>query len=186
MQKPLAENCLSGTPAHRKAAALVYSSNLHLADCRKFCEEGLIKLFNDTDEKVRKQAAQCFIDLDQRHLANYSNLIEAFIDSPAFLNKSFALIQLFTKTEKGGFDEQLAFKVCQRFVEIATSEVSNRLNGYSTQFKNISQIIVQIYSQTRNSKLKSDCLNIIDCLYQFNVYGLEEATKEYDRRGDFS
>jgi hypothetical protein len=186
--QPLAENCLSGTPAHRKAAALVYSSNLHLADYREFCEESLIKLFNDPDEKVQEQAAQCFINLyqHQQSLADYSSLIEAFLDSSAFFQNRLPLIRLFTKPEQGIFDEQVAFKVCQRFVEIATSEFSDRLDGYSIQFENISQIIVKIYSQTRNDDLKSDCLNIIDCLYQFNVYGLEKATKEYDTRGDFS
>ncbi|WP_203427689.1 ATP-binding protein [Rippkaea orientalis] len=178
----LAENYLSGklsTPAHRKAAAFIYINNLRQADHREFCEQKLIQLFNDTNQEVQEQAAGFFSNLEPQDLTNYPKMIEAFINSSVFVKKSFHLLHLFTTIDK--FDKQLAFKVCQRFVNVFLLESPNRNGGYSNQLQYVSQIIIQIYSQTRDSKLQSSCLDVIDNLYRYMVDELNQATQEYDR-----
>lgn len=178
----LAENYLSGkssTPAHRKAAALIYIANLRQAEYREFCENQLIELFNDPNEEVREESARFFSNLEPQDLTNYPKMIEAFINSSVFLKNSFHLLRLFTTIDK--FDEKLGFKVCQRFVNVFLSEGGDRNGGYSNQLKYVSQIIIQIYSQTRDSNLQSSCLDVIDNLYRYRVYGLDKATEEYDR-----
>ncbi len=115
----------------------------------------------------------------RQDLTNYPKIIEAFIKSSVFLKNSFHLLHLFTTVEK--FDEKLAFKVCQRFVDVFILEGGDRNGKSSNQLQYVSQIIVQIYSQTRDYNLQSNCLDVIDNLYRYRVYGLDKATKEYDR-----
>lgn len=174
--QPLAEEYLSGTPAHRKGAALIYRSNFHLSKYRELCEKSLIQLFNDPDKEVQKEVARFFNDLDDEKLANSDKLIEAFINSSVFLDNSFHLLQSLTEAAK--FDQEIALKVCERFVEVFITESGG---GYASESEDVGKITEKIYSQTRDSGLKSRCLDIFDRLYELGAYGLDQVTQEYDR-----
>ncbi|NEO98274.1 MAG: ATP-binding protein [Symploca sp. SIO2E9] len=75
----LAEICLTGTEAHRQAAAEIFVANLRHAYWREFCENALIQLFNDSSKEVRSQAAKCFWHFEGEQLGEYLSLVEAFI-----------------------------------------------------------------------------------------------------------
>ncbi|NES80248.1 MAG: hypothetical protein F6K10_01450 [Moorea sp. SIO2B7] len=57
--KPLAEQCLSGTDNHCKAAAKVYAANLAKADYRAFCEQSIIKLLGYKDCCLQADISKC-------------------------------------------------------------------------------------------------------------------------------
>lgn len=191
--QPLAEKYSLAKPTCQKSAALIYSANIHLADYQETCKKYLSDLFYDEDKEVQRQASRCFLNLDNDDIADFSKLIENFIRSPAFLNNSDILMELLKYKNRGDLNTfnvpfalnrkhfSLAFKICQTFLDTVTSQALDHLEGHSTTLQDISQIMVQIYSQTRDSRLQSNCLDVIDNLYRYRVYGLDKAIEEYDR-----
>ncbi|WP_027845854.1 hypothetical protein [Mastigocoleus testarum] len=180
----LAELCLSGTETHRAAASEIFIKYLREARFREFCENALIQLFHDSNVAIRSQAAKCFLLFEEEQLGEYVSLIEAFVDSPAFTNNSRDLLRALEKTSAKLPD--VTFRVCDRFLQNLQSdnpEVRNR-----TVFANeVSKLIVRLYSQTKNEKLRSPralrsrCLDLIDNMSQMGVYGLNEALQGIER-----
>ncbi|HAX79147.1 MAG TPA: hypothetical protein DCY88_25805 [Cyanobacteria bacterium UBA11372] len=169
----LAELCLSGTEDHKQAAAQVFVANLRQARFRDFCEQALIQLFHDSNEKVHSQAARCFLDFEADQLGEYVSLIEAFVDSPSFITHYDNLIGALGKTTAKLPD--VTCRVCDRFLDI----VATRTRGlYAPE---ISQLLVRVYSQSKNQQLQKDCLDLIDRMYQMEIDGLAEAITEYER-----
>src|SRR5205085_797808 len=82
--RPAAEICLAGAEPHRTGAAQVFAVNLREARFRKFCEDKLVTLFNDSSEKVRSAASRCFSELEHDELGEHVGLADAFIASEAF------------------------------------------------------------------------------------------------------
>src|SRR3712207_7413575 len=60
-----------------------YTTLFRSARYRSVCEEGLISLFDDDGEVVRREAARCFFRFRERELEDYRGLIRAFVDSQA-------------------------------------------------------------------------------------------------------
>ncbi|MBD2394499.1 hypothetical protein H6G11_09565 [Cyanobacterium aponinum FACHB-4101] len=183
----LAQTCLSKTKVHRKTAAFVYASNLHLAEHKELCENALIKLFDDTDEEVRSQASRCFVNINknQQNINNYINLIRHFINSKAFeknynellyLVKNNPLIDISADTEIKKLPFDISYELCQKYIAMIESSYINRENYFNQE---INQILINIY--TTNTEFKNKCLDLIDKMFQLNTYGIEKVMQEYDR-----
>ena len=52
--------------------------------------------------------------------------------------------------------------------------------SYLRDADKISQLLIRLYSQSKR-KMRSQCLDLIDCLCEMNVYGLDRALLEYER-----
>ncbi|MGL5803826.1 MAG: hypothetical protein ACRC11_00015, partial [Xenococcaceae cyanobacterium] len=174
----LADYCLSGTITHRKAAAEIFVANLKSAHHRQYCENTLITLFNDSEKDVRSQAARCFYKFEEDELKDYTNLIEKFVQSPAFETDSYDLIYALENTTAKL--PETTYLVCDRFVENMLAGQSQEL-GLGTNASTIAELLVRLYSQTTDKKLQSKCLDLIDRLFEMNVYGLDNALHEYER-----
>ncbi len=173
----LAQECLFGGVEHRQSAALVYASNLRFANFKQFCEKGLIDLFHDSDQKVRFEAARCFLEIKEEDLSNYINLIDKFIDSPAYKTYDYLITQSLYK-QNGQLPEKINYKICKNFID---KIVKTRNTSESVNTQDISKLLIQIYSQSQNLQFQSDCLDLIDQMIQIRAYGLDTAIESYER-----
>ncbi|MBD2014993.1 ATP-binding protein [Microcoleus sp. FACHB-53] len=176
----LAELCLSGTEAHRIAAAEIFVANLRNAHLREFCENILIQLFNDLSEEVRSQAARCFLHFEGEELTNYISLVEAFVDSPAFTANHYNLIRALEETT-AKLPDEATYRVCDRFLDGIESDAPNTRNRSFIDANQISQLLLRLYTQTKNQALQSSCLDLVDRMAQMEVYGLDQALTQYER-----
>ncbi|KAB8330402.1 hypothetical protein SD80_032020 [Scytonema tolypothrichoides VB-61278] len=173
-----AELCLSGTEIHRAATAEIFATNLRTAYFREFCEKALIQLFHDSNVAIRSQASECFLHFEGEELGEYINLVKAFVDSPAFTNNTRDLFDALERTSAKLPD--VTFQVCDRFLQNLKSdnpEIRNR-----TIFADeVTKLLVQLYRQSKKEDLRSRCLDLVDCMAQMGVYGLNEALQEFER-----
>jgi len=175
----LAELCLSGTETHRIAAAEIFVTNFRIAHFRKFCEDTLIRLFQDASEQVRSQAARCFLHFEGDELGDYISLVEAFVDSRAFYNDDYNLIHALEKTT-AKLPNEVTYRVCDRFLEGLRSDDADVRERGSIKADEVSQLLLQLYSQ-KDPNLKLRCLDLIDFMTQMEVYKLAEVLTQYDR-----
>jgi len=175
----LAELCLSGTETHRIAATEIFVANFRQAHFREFCENVLIKLFQDSAEPVRFQAANSFLHFEGDELGDYISLVEAFVDSPAFSSDDYNLIRALEKTT-AKLPEAVTYGLCARFLEgLRSDDADARLRG-SIKADKVSKLLLQLYSQSKDKELQLHCLDLIDFMTQMEVYGLAEALTQYD------
>lgn len=176
----LAEVCLSGTEAHRMAAAEIFVANLHKAHFREFCQKTLIQLFKDSSEEVRSQAARCFLHFEGEELGNYISLVEAFVDSVAFTTDPKQLIYALEKTTAQL--PNVTYQICKRFLlENLNSDDIELRNRHQVRAGKVSKLLVPLYSQSKDKNLQSNCLDLIDLMTQKEVYGLAETLMQYER-----
>ena len=123
--KHLMECCLRGTDYQRLGASQVFAANVKVKP--DFCKYKLMDFFSDQDEQVRKEAAGCFRHLIEEDLDEFADLIEAFIESPAFDLDSHDLIWAMKKAT--GKLPEIIYKVCKRFVDSTniSAECNSRL-----------------------------------------------------------
>lgn len=169
----LALRCLSGTEAQRTAAAEIFVANLRKAHVSSFCSDALVQLFNDPDEKVRSQAAKCFFGFEGEQLGEYISLIEAFVQSPAFTADYEDLIHALEMTTARL--PGVTYLVCERFLEDFSSDEAEVRNRRGARADVVSQLLVRVYSQSKDQTLQSRCLDLIDRMTQVAVYELAQA-----------
>lgn len=176
---PLAERSLSGSEPQRVGAAEIFTSHLRLASFRNFCEQALFQLCNDPSEKVHSQIATCFNEFEGGQLGDYGRLIEAFVQSPAFVTNPYFLIHaLETTTAKL---PEITCLVCETFFE---RMCANDLNLYGQSIVRadvVGKLLLRVYSQQREKALQTRCLNLIDRMLQFGEYSLNQVLAEYNR-----
>lgn len=174
-----AERCLCGTDLHRISAAEIFVANLRTANFRKFCETGLTQLFNDPDERVREQAAKCFFRFEGEELSEYVNLIEAFVDSPAFETDCSHLIDALKETTAKLPD--ITCLVCEKFINsfgLTSADIRTRSAGDASE---VSELLIRVYSQSKDETMRSRCLDLVDCMIQMGAYGLHQALQQFER-----
>jgi len=171
--RPLMDSCLSGNEHLRVGAAEVFASNVK-AD-PDFCKDKLIKFFSDPNLQVRGEAASCFRHLAEEDLVKFTDLIEAFNESPAFKSDIEDLIGMLDKATRKL--PGIVYKVCKKFME---SSVSSSNRNYSLEV-HASELILRLYSQIVDKDLQVNCLNLIDFMIENDVYRIKRELSNYDR-----
>lgn len=174
----LVDICLNGNVVHRTAAAEIFRANLHSAYFRQYCENNLIPLFSDPDEQVRKEVSRCFSKFEGDGLANYTNLIEKFVNSPAFSTSCDSLIRALEKTTAKL--PEITCLVCEKFVDSFGIQSGDIRTGSAGDSRIISKLLIRVYSQNvRKDELQSRCLNVVDRMLEIGSYGLDKALSNY-------
>jgi len=177
--RPLAEKCLSGTEAQREGVAEVYSANLRTARYRSVCEDALAKLFNDESEKVRSAASKCFFRLGEDQLGQYVNVIDAFVQSDAFVAEHRRLIHALEQTTAELPQESIL--TCERFLDVVGGDAADIQTSAAGHANDVVQILVRTYNQSRNPKMQARCLNLFDRMAELEIYGVTRALDQYER-----
>ncbi len=174
-----AARCISGTKSHRLGAAEIYAANLKSNEHKAVCEKNLAKLFSDPEAEVIRVAARCFWDFKGRALGNHKDLIKEFIASPAF---EFQHDPLFWALEESTATmNEVILLASERAFELmgkATGDVRGAAVGTS---RSIAKLIVRVLDNPSNNSEKERCLNIVDDMERYGLYGMDEIRQRYDR-----
>jgi hypothetical protein len=175
----LAEQCLRGDEAQRLGVAEVYSANVGRSAFREICSAGLVPLFRDDSEAVRGEAASFPRHVQEDAIAALGDLIERFVNSPAFVKDSFSLIHALENAPAQLPEATLL--VCQRFVERVGPEAGDIRSSVAMEASTISKLLVRVYTQSRDEEFRTRCLNVIDQLVAIGAFGLGDALAAVER-----
>lgn len=176
----LAEKAIAGSVEARRGAAAVAEGNLLDAKHRAWCEETLIRLFSDTDEEVRDATAHCFWQLWRKPhipLTDYSALIEAFLQSPAFTTDPSFLLHALEDTKARIPDQVL--HICETFVQRCADEARDISTGIAGDEHTVGKLVFRAIAQLSNHEVQLRAVAVIDGMC---LEGLDSAAKHL---GDF-
>ena len=176
---PMAELCLSGTEAQRIGAAQVMAANVKTATYRSFCEEALIKLFNDAAEDVRVAASDCFRQFEGDQLGGYDALIGKFVESKAFPDNYHQLLRPMEQTTAK--IPAVILSACERFINIAGPEAADIRTRQAGEVNSVIQLTMRVYQQNSEKEVQARNLDLIDRLMELGVYGINEAMENFER-----
>lgn len=170
------EKVLQRDEVSRAAVAYIDASNLHREDCAELSRTRLMRFFADPSKKVREQAARCFRQLNDEQLSHEVNLINSFIESPAFEANATSLLM---KLE--GSVAQLPDIIC-RIPERAVSMYKNRDRTEPMESRwwtdRMATLVLRLHEQTADPNIKKRCLDVIDSMIELNFGGVGvELTK---------
>lgn len=166
--KELEDEVLHGDASHRLGVAQIASANIAMSECRAWCEAKLAVLFNDSDARVRREAASCFSRLTDEALDTYGDLIEAFCGSTAFENGSFWLVNALEKSV--GRLPGMTCMVCERYLERGAGETFD-----------VAKLIFRTYQQHQNDEWTERSLDLIDRLCLEWHLGAGHELEQFDR-----
>ncbi len=175
----LAQRCLNGIEADRIGAAQVFAANLRSARYRAYCEGALIALFNDSAKKVREEAARCFSHFKDDELAAYTDLINNFVFSEAFMDNHRNLFHAMEETTAKL--PEITCAVCERFLETSGVDAADVRTHAAAESYQVTELLVRTYRQYQNEAVQSRCLDLLDRLAQARVLGMEKAFSDFER-----
>ena len=152
------------------------AANVRIATCRSFCEDALIKLFNDTSAEVRTKAAECFLRFEGTQLGEYVDLITQFVSSRAFQQNYYPLLEALEKTTSKL--PEVSLSACERLADtagLATSEINVR--GADTVVK----LTLRTYQQSSDDSVQARSLTLIDKFMEHGTYGINKALEDFER-----
>ena len=175
----LIQQCLHGSLSHRKGAAEVFSTNIISNDYGQQCREFILTLFEDDSAEVRREASSCLYKFKNKDLLPYRSFISSFITSRALKENSSMITSLLESSMDKLPDTVL--KLIKAFLDSEgrdSGDVRTAASGNSYQ---ISKLLIRLYSQTKSSDVKSDCLDAIDRMISFGSSGLGSELSQFDR-----
>lgn len=152
-----ADACVNGNEVQREAAAAIAAANLTHAEDHERCERILRGLFKDPAHDVRREAAAVFARLDPKSLQEYSELIEAFIDSRSFPEQAFAFVDALEKCPSA-----LPDVVCtsfERYLDALRAPAAQQRHVFPYRCETL---VLRLYKDTRDPSIKRRCLDIFD------------------------
>ena len=175
----IARLCLSGSEAQRIGAAQVMAANVRIATCRSFCEDALVKLFSDSSDGVRAEAARCFLKFEGLQLEGYDELINGFVRSGVSSHDYFPL--LFALKRTTAKLPEVTLSACERFINVAglaAGDISTREAGDANT---VIKLTLRTYQQSSDEAIRARCLDLIDKLMEHGAYGINDALEEIER-----
>jgi len=178
----LSEATITGDVATRLGAAEVARHNLTHPDCRPWCEATLRKLFNDDDEKVRRQAANCFWYLWQQPdvpLTDYEDLISSFLDSRAFADDPSYLLHTLDDTRQRV--PNIILDVSDRFITKCTEKARDIRTSMAADETSIGKLVFRAYAQLEAMPLRIRALDLIDRMCNEGLQSAGKHLAEFER-----
>ncbi|MCY4412146.1 MAG: ATP-binding protein [Caldilineaceae bacterium] len=175
----IAELGLSGSEAQRIGAAQVMAAYVKTATYRSYCEDELIKLFNDSSADVRTEAAKCFSRFEGSQLEEYPHLVTQFVSSDAFQQNYTHLLMALEETT--GKLPEVTLSACERFIDFAGPASSDIGTGTAFSAGTVTKLTLRIYQQSKEDTIRARSLNLIDRLMENSAYGINEALENFER-----
>lgn len=177
--KQLALNCINGSENQQIGAAEIFAVNIKDSKYSDVCKEALKKFFYSPNKDVQEKAGDCFRHIDYDDIGSYCDIIEYFIESPAFLAGADHLI--FALVNSNCKIPEISIDVCKKFFDLTGIQSSNISNSAAGVSYEISRILARLYNQNVSEDIKSMCLNLMDHMIQLRALGLSEVLYEYER-----
>jgi hypothetical protein len=169
----------SSDAAVRRGAAKVCAALLGGTSDHAAAAKALIALFADEDKSVREAAAEVAMALRGVDLAGQMGTLRALIASPAFESAIGQL--LFTLEESTGPLEELALLCAERFVALHREEVGNISTRAAGEVREVGELLLRTYSQSRDPKVRGRTLDLLDELLLVQAYGVDELVSAAER-----
>ena len=170
----LSEIALKGDSHTRLGACEVAKSNLLYAECRRWCEQALERLFVDESQEIRRKAAGCFWHLwhsPETPLTGFSDLIHTFLASPAFVDEPTYLLHALEETKHRVPDATL--DGCETFIMRCSEAARDISTSIAGDELTVGKLVFTAYAQLLTPSLQIRALNVID---QMSLEGLNSAT----------
>lgn len=164
-------------PKVRLGAAQVASANIAHPDAERL-KPLLTRLFSDSDQSVREEAADAFRPFKDLPGDEYDGLLSAFVDSPAFADGSRGLFWMLDEARDPPVEATIA--ACERFAELLLA-AGDPFNARGIEADHAAQLLLRIYQATRDEALQRRCLDTIDRLSRLQTYGLDKALAAFER-----
>ncbi|HEY4259011.1 MAG TPA: SMEK domain-containing protein [Schlesneria sp.] len=169
----------SGTENMRKAASHVYAVNIGNSEIGDRAAHFLQDYINDPCEEVRKKVPRAFWHIDGKRLLALEPLILKFTESKSFEADPNALLRSLEESKA-----ELPHVVCraaERVLEFVGEEGASIANHAASAAHSVSKLIVRLYAQTRDTKLKLRCLDLIDRMERIGYLGISDELEKIDR-----
>jgi len=163
----------------RASAAEVYARNVSSEKSGSTCREFVLDFFDDPDLSVREAAASCFYYLSDLQTSALASLIERYCDSAAFPLGYDALLYHLEETQCKLPD--LTIRLAERFVKSAGREMGDLSRRFAGDAMILSKLIVRLYTQTRDERIRIRCLDVIDAMERDAAIGIDKLLAEFDR-----
>ena len=152
----LVDEALHGSQGQRLGLAQVASASIAVPECRTWCSGLLSTLFNDDDGDVRREAASCFLELEDAALDAHKSLILAFAESQAFGEHAYLLLRALDKSH-----ERLPGLTCDVCAKLASRSESERRGVES---RALVKLVFRVYRQHQYDEWTPRALELIDIL----------------------
>jgi len=175
----LVAEALQGGAAQRLGIVQVAAQNIAADDCRQWCEEQLLLLFDDPDVAVRREAGTCFQQLIDSPLESYERLIQAFCDSAAYADDSYAILHLLEKSA-----HRLPGLTCgvgEKFLDRFTDEAKDISTHRAAEIHTVAALIFRTYQQHQSDAWASRCLDLIDRMCIEGITDVRKGLSLFDR-----
>ena len=170
---------LKGDAAQRLGVAQVASSNIADAECRRWCETQLVKLFNDTDANVRRESAACFRKLKGASFEDYRDFVFAFAESKAYESNSSSI--LYALEESSEKLPGITATVCEKFVSRFAREARDIRTSRAGDVHIVSKLVFRTYHQHETDQWGSKCLDLIDHMCLEGLQEVSTGLAEFER-----
>ena len=175
----IARLCLSGSEAQEIGAAQVMAANVRIATCRTFCEDALVKLFSDPSDRVRAEAARCFLNFEGPQLEGYDHLITRFVCSGASSRDCFPLLVALERTTAKL--PEVTLLACESFIDVASLATADISTSEALDANTVIKLTLRTYQQSSDETVRARCLDLIDKLMENGAYGINDALEEFER-----
>ena len=173
------EVVLAGGEECRRAAAEIYSVNVHHESVRETCIANLKTFFNDSCKRVRDTASNWFRERFGGWTEWQRNLLSNFVQSQAFLDGGSECMMNIDKTPGPLPPEFL--KVAQKAVDVFEEKIrtdSPHAFGFSYH---LPALVIRFYEQSKADEARRECLDLLDRMLSLGMAEAENELRKADR-----
>jgi hypothetical protein len=163
----------------RRLASSVSADAAVEDDFRVRATEKLGRYFDDTDEDVRKLAAEVFRSVPKGEFSSFIELARRFVVSAAYMGHSFSFLHALEEAESNVTD--LIATAAEHALEELQRQ-SRKLNGHDMEIHQLKDLIRDEYAASeRDARVRKRLLDIIDTMAALELYGVDDIIKAHDR-----
>jgi hypothetical protein len=154
----------------RAAVAYIDTANLRRDDCAELSRARLKQFFFDDSKKVKGQASRCFRKLSDNQLSREADLINTFIESPAFESNANSLLMRLQDSVARLPD--VICRIPERAVALHQVSGKNELTEARWWTSQMATLVLRLYEQTSDPNIKRRCLDAIDSMIELDFGGI--------------
>jgi hypothetical protein len=175
---PVAEDALIGNAGARLGAAEIYASAIGVDAYRVASRNALMRLFEDPDPKVRREAGTCFQALRGAPLAGEEDLFLAFAATSGISDNPHDVLDALL--EAPSLPPTATVAVCKSVVAAAGVEAGSIASAWSAQMPDVATLAARLQARPEED-VRNAGLDLIDTLAANGAYGLERAFAPFER-----
>ena len=162
----------------RLGVAQVAAGNVGQADHQQQCQRWLTRLFQDTDERVRKEASDWCRLVNGEMLGMFTNLIRAHIDSPAYADDELPL--LWALDGSPAPLAELGLQAVESFISRHADQMGDITTRSAGTAMTASQLAMRAYTSSTTAEMRARALDVIDRLLAARVSQMQELIGQYE------